>query len=143
MTYRNTKHAETKMSPAELVFGRNVRAFLPFHNAENAHTINEQAESWRKMMEKRESALEKISSREKERWSKQTKELQQLEEGNNVAIQNGSGNEPKRWDKKGVVITYRGNDQYLIKVDGSGRLTSRNRKHLKKLSEKLIINGSS
>ena len=33
------------------------------------------------MMEQRESALEKISSREDEKWSRQTKKLQQLEGG--------------------------------------------------------------
>ena len=83
MTYRNMKHAETKISLVEAVFGREIRAFLPFHRPENASTIAEQAEYWRQMIEQRESALEKISSREDEKWSRQTKKLQQLEGGDN------------------------------------------------------------
>ena len=139
LTYRNTRHAETGISPAEAVFGRQTRGFLPFHRTKNAGEIMKQAEYWKEKMEKRELALEKISEREEERWSRQTKPLHQLESGDNVAVQNGCGNEPKRWDKRGTIINYKGNDQYLVKVDGSGRLTSRNRKHLKRLSDRIII----
>ena len=48
-----------------------------------------------------------------------------------VSIQNLAGNHPLKWDRTGLVIEVMGNDQYQIKVDGTGRITLRNRKHLK------------
>ena len=37
-----------------------------------------------------------------------------------------------KWDRQGRVVATKDNDQYLIKVDGSGRLTLRNRRFLRK-----------
>ena len=48
-------------------------------------------------------------------------------------IQNQTGRFPIRWDKTGVVVQVGENDQYIVKVDGSGRLTLRNRKYLRKV----------
>ena len=48
-----------------------------------------------------------------------------------VSIQNQKGNKPTRWDCTGTVVEVRPNDQYMVKVDGSGRLTMRNRKFLR------------
>ena len=53
--------------------------------------------------------------------------------GDRVSIQNQYGSNPKRWDRTGVVMEVRDFDQYVVKVDGAGRLTVRNRKFLKKL----------
>jgi hypothetical protein len=39
---------------------------------------------------------------------------------------------PLKWDKTGVIIEVRQFDQYAVKVDGSGRVTLRNRKFLRK-----------
>ena len=46
-------------------------------------------------------------------------------------MQNQTGNHPNRWDKRGVVLKVEGNDQYQVLIDGSRRLTRRNRKFLK------------
>ena len=50
-----------------------------------------------------------------------------------VQIQNQRGNDPKRWNKSGKIIEKLDFDQYLVKVDGGGRLTRRNRRFLKKI----------
>ena len=50
-----------------------------------------------------------------------------------VMIQNQVGNYPKRWDKAGMVVEVKGYDQYMVKVDGTGRLTRRNRKYLRRV----------
>ena len=42
-----------------------------------------------------------------------------------------AGNNPTKWDRSGIVVESLGNDQYKIKVDGSGRLTLRNRRFLR------------
>ena len=48
-----------------------------------------------------------------------------------VFIQNQTGHKPRRWDKTGEVMECKDFDQYVVKVDGSGRLTLRNRKFLR------------
>ena len=50
-----------------------------------------------------------------------------------VQIQNQKGTDPKRWNKSGKVIERLVYDQYLVKVDGGGRLTRRNRRFLRKI----------
>jgi len=67
-----------------------------------------------------------------ERWSEDTKRLPPLAVGNHVRIQNQTGPYPTKWDKTGVVIEVHQFDQYVVRVDGSGRMTTRNRKFLKK-----------
>ena len=51
--------------------------------------------------------------------------------GHEVSIQNLVGNHPTKWNRTGLVTEVLGNDQYNVRVDGSGRITLRNRKHLK------------
>ena len=47
-------------------------------------------------------------------------------------VQNLLGNNPLRWDKRGVIIEVLPNRQYRVKMDGSKRVSLRNRKHLRK-----------
>ena len=47
-------------------------------------------------------------------------------------IQNQTGPHPTKWDKTGLVIEVRQFDQYVMCVDGSSRVTLRNRKFLRK-----------
>ena len=68
-----------------------------------------------------------------ERWSKNTKSLKHIPVGSLVLIQNQTGNNPKRWDKTGVVVENKDHSQLLIKVDGSRRLTLRNRQFVRPL----------
>jgi hypothetical protein len=42
------------------------------------------------------------------------------------------GPHPTKWDKTGIIIEVRQFDQYVVRVDGSGRVTLRNRKFLRK-----------
>ena len=50
-----------------------------------------------------------------------------------VQIQNQRGVNPKRWCKSGKIVEKLEFNQYLVKVDGGGRLTRRNRRFLKKI----------
>ena len=59
------------------------------------------------------------------------KTLPKLAVGEHVMMQNQDGNNPRRWDHTGRVVEVRGNDQYVIKTDGSNRLSLRNRKFLR------------
>ena len=52
--------------------------------------------------------------------------------GDCVRVQNQTGPHPLKWDKTGIIIEVRQFDQYVVKVDGSGRVTLRNKKFLRK-----------
>ena len=66
-----------------------------------------------------------------ERLTEHTQRLPPLCVGDFVRIQNQTGRHPLKWDRTGRVIEVRQYDQYAIRVDGSGRITMRNRKFLR------------
>ena len=72
--------------------------------------------------------------REREKWDEKTRNLKPLEIGDNVYIQNLAGNNPLRWERTGVVVEAKPFHQYTVKVDGTGRVTLRNRRHLRKFT---------
>ena len=85
-------------------------------------------------MEDREKGLKMRYTRGLERWSEHTKELPKLKVGDVVLIQNqrGTPKEAKRWDRSGVVLEVEKFDKYMVRVDGTGRITTRNRRYLRK-----------
>ena len=76
--------------------------------------------------------------RNAERLTEHTVRLQPLKVGDRVFIQNQTGNHPLQWDRTGLVIEVKQFDQYAVKVDGSGRVTLRNRKLLRKF-DKIVV----
>ena len=128
MNHRNTPDAEWKLSPAQLLFGRPVRDFLPIK-------LNQYSpqECWITDRDSRELAMKHRVHLGMERWSTQTKGLSALKVGQHVTIQNqrGAGKIAKRWDRTGVVIEDLGYNKYRVRIDGSGRVTDRNRQFLR------------
>ena len=53
--------------------------------------------------------------------------------GDTVIVQEQKGSEPLRWKKSGIVVEKKEYDQYVIRMDGSGRTTLRNRKFLRRI----------
>ena len=127
LQYRNTPDTDTKLSPAMCLFGRQIRDFIPVLPGKY-----EPHESWRKALDAREEALRHRHMKAHERLSEHTKRLPVLRIGDNVRVQNQTGNFPLKWDKTGIIIEVRQFDQYLVKIDGSGRITLWNRKCLRK-----------
>lgn len=127
LQYRNTPDRDTKLSPAMCVFGRPIRDFIPI--PPGRYQPNN---TWRETLMAREEALRNRHMKEAERLSEHTKRLLPLSIGNHVRIQNQVGPHPLIWDKTGIVIEVRQFDQYVIRVDGSGRVTLRNRKFLRR-----------
>ena len=68
-----------------------------------------------------------------ERLNEHTKKLAPLMVRDCVVVQNQVGNFPGKWDKTGMVVEKRNFDRYLVKLDGSGRCSLRNRKFLRKI----------
>ena len=128
MAHRNTPVNDINFSPAQLLFGRPIRDFLPIRPGSF-----KPSDVWVDCAEKRELALRHRLSLGTERWSKSTKELPALVPGQQVYIQNqrGMGKIAKRWDRTGVVLENKGYDKYSVKVDGSGRVTNRNRRFIR------------
>ena len=71
------------------------------------------------------------------KWRQRTRDLEMLEVGTPVSIQNQSGNNPTKWDKTGVILENKPHSQVLIRVDGSRRVTTRNRRFIRQLDPRL------
>ena len=69
-----------------------------------------------------------------ENLARHTRCLPSLRVGDSVRIQNQIGLHPRKWDKTGSVIEVRQHNQYVVRVDGSGRVTLRNRKFFRKFT---------
>jgi hypothetical protein len=65
-------------------------------------------------------------------------DLEDLEIGTPVAIQNETGNNPNKWEKTGIVLENKPHTQVLIKVDGSRRVIMRNRRFVRRLDPTLM-----
>ena len=63
-----------------------------------------------------------------EYWSEHTKYLPALVVGDYVRIQNQTGPQPNKSDMMGRAVGVRQFDQYMVRVNGSGRMTLRNKK---------------
>ena len=127
LQYRNTPDPETKMSPAQMLFGHPIRDFIPILPKKyKPHR------TWRESLAAREEALRNRHMKAAERWTEHTQRLPPLKVGDLVRIQNQVGNFPRRWDKTGRIVEVKQHDQYVVGVDGSGRVTLRNRKFLRK-----------
>ena len=127
LQYRNTPDKDTKLSPSQCLFGRPTRDFIPILPGKYCPNA-----IWRESLRAREAALKNRHARAAERWSEHTKRLPPLVVGDKVYIQNQSGTHPNKWDKTGMVVEVRQHDQYVVRIDGSGRVTNRNRKFLRK-----------
>lgn len=127
LQYRNTPDRDTKLSPAMCIFGRAIRDFIPILPGRyKPH------ETWSDTLTLREEALRNRHMKTAERLAEHTKRLPPLSVGDQVRIQNQTGPFPRKWDKTGTVIEVHQYDQYVVRMDGSGRVTLRNRKFLRK-----------
>ena len=129
LQYRNTPDRDTKLSPAMCVFGRAIRDFIPIMPGHY-----QPHDTWSDTLALREEALRNRHMKAAERLAEHTKRLPPLSVGDLVRIQNQTGPSPLKWDtsRTGTVIEVRQYDQYVVRVDGSGRVTLRNRKFLRK-----------
>ena len=127
LQYRNTPDPTTKLSPAMCIFGRPIKDLIPILPGKY-----QPHQTWTESLLLREAALRHRHMSQQEKWSAHTRALTPLRVGDRVRLQNQTGPHPNKWDRTGVVIEVRQFHQYLIRVDGSGRQTLRNRQFLRK-----------
>ena len=123
LNHRNTPDAMSKVSPAQIVFGREIRDVLPRKSYNPVRP-------WSEMADARESSFLKRHYSYSEQQRPQRK-LSELAPGDTVYIHDQHGPTPRKWNKSGTVIESLPYNSYLIKVDGSNRLTKRNRQFLR------------
>ena len=121
LQYHNTPSRDSAgESPARIIFGRELRDGLP--------TPRFVRPEWRKLRDLRERGHSQLHANVVDKRC-----LDPLDEGDTVLVQNQWGPAPKRWERTGVVVEKLGNRQYSVRMHGSGRITLRNRRFLKKL----------
>lgn len=128
---RNTPDRDCNLSPAEIIFGRPLRDSLSFVNRLEKFTNPHIRPLWRDAWTAKEEALRTRISRTTENLKAHSRPLRPLATGDRVFVQNQRRPNPNKWDRAGLVVESAGNDQYRVKIDGSGRLTLRNRRFLR------------
>ena len=133
LVQRNTPDPGCKLSPAQILFGRPLRDSLPTLSKSLMVFNNSQiSDQWRNAWLMKEEALKTRYVKTLESLQEHTRNLPPLTIGDSVMIQNQSGRFPTRWDRSGRVVEVKEHDQYVVKVSGTGRLTLRNRRFLRK-----------
>ena len=128
---RNTPDPDCDLSPAQIIFGRPIRDSLAFVNRLEKFSNPHIRPMWREAWASKEDALRTRFTKSSEILNKNATPLPPLEEGDKCFIQNQSGKNPNKWYRTGTVVEACEHDQYLVRVDGSGRITKRNRRFLR------------
>ena len=129
---RNTPDPDCNISPAQVVFGRPIRDDFSFTSRCIKYNNPSIRPTWREAWSQKEDAMRTRMPRSTEALDMHARSLAPLSLGDKVFLQNQRGSHPKKWDKSGTVVEVGNYDQYWVKVDGSGRLTLRNRRFLRK-----------
>jgi hypothetical protein len=132
LQYRNTPMQDSRRSPAQMVFGRQMRDFIP-----SLTYKYEPAKDWAVSQEHRERTLANKREMDHQRWRYRTKDIDEVEVRTAVAIQNQTGQNPTKWDKTGLIIEKKPNSKVMIRVDGSRRVTLRNRRFVRPMETTL------
>ena len=129
LQHRNCPDPTTGLSPSQIIFGR----VLKDHLSVTPGSYNIRPE-WRLEAELREKALSRRHLLKEEQLLRGSKQLPPLQPGDVVIVQDQAATkQPGKWTKTGRVTESEGFNSYLVKMDGSHRVTKRNRQFLKKI----------
>ena len=127
LQYRNTPLRGIDQSPAELALGRPLRDTVPLPRSRYRISPH-----WHQQLKNREKVMSERNAETKKKYDRHTRNLPQLQVGDRVRCQNVRS---KKWDRTGTVLEVHDHRQYIVKMDGSGRMSLRNRRHLTKIVE--------
>ena len=128
---RNTPDSDCDVSPAEILFGRPLRDSFAFTNRLEKFKNPAIRKTWRDAWETKERALRVRFTKATERLNEHVRVLPPLKVGDRCLVQNQNGNNPKKWDRSGVITEVLPFHQYNVIIDGSRRVTRRNRRFLR------------
>ena len=131
LAHRNCPDSETGLSPAQILFGRQLRDHLPA-----LVSRYEPRKEWRLEADLREKAMAKRHGKMEELLKHGAKSLPPLSCGDCVAVQDQKTNngKPGRWTKSGEVVEVLPHDSYMVRIHGSRAPTQRNRRFLRKIT---------
>lgn len=122
LQYLNTPLREGNKSPAQLATGRQLRDGIPMYRQH--YKVNKH---WQQALRERERAVARQHHSVTEQQGT-PRTLTALSPGSLVWVQNQV---TRVWDRRGVVTETLPNRQYTVKLEGSGRVSLRNRRHLR------------
>ena len=122
MMFRNTPREPLNMSPAQLIFGQDIRDSLPVSRASLKP-------DHRFAVETRRQSVRESKRKEKRKGRKGKREMDLLQQGQKVFVQHPG---TKRWTSTATIVNFGANDrEYIIKDDDTDRVLRRNRKFLR------------
>ena len=124
LQYRNTPIQGIGLSPAQMLLHRNLKDDIP-----SQKTLYKPHPKWVEAAEQREQLLYIRNNKITDQYNQHSKTLPPLHIGDSVTIQNPVN---RRWDTSGKVVEILPDRQYRIQVNGSRRITLRNRRFLRK-----------
>ena len=134
LMYRNsTIYPDTGKMIAQSLLGRNLRDALPA--VRGFYAVKQEFLMDRK---ERELVAAKSAMKMSESYDKGSRVLPKLSDGDFVRVQNQTTTRTTKWDRSGRVTKVLGNRQYKILMDGSRRVTMRNRRHLRRIPGKQV-----
>ena len=131
LQFRNTPDPDSGLSPAQVLFGRQLRDILPFKPRAQVFDNDLIRPLWRDIWCQRENALRTRFGKQIDALAARSRPLPSLAVGDVCRVQNQTGRHPNKWDRTGEIVQANDYDQYIVKMHGSGRLTLRNRKFLR------------
>ena len=125
LQYCNTPLHGEKVSPALLATGRCLRDSVPI-----ARQYYQVTRHWKKSLRSREVKMAEKNKKVVEKSKGNSRTLKPLKVGQQVRVQDPVS---KLWNRSGLVIEVNGQGyrQYRVRLDGSGRVSLRNRRHLR------------
>ena len=129
LRFRNTPDPDCRISPAEIVFGRPLRDNLLFTDYLSRAQYSKR---WQEVWKAKEEALRARFIRTSENLNKHARPLLPLVLGDKCFVQNQTGQHANKWYHTGTVTEVLPHEKYGVMIDGSGRVTYRNRRFLKR-----------
>lgn len=118
MQYLNTPLRGIGRFPAQLATGRQLRDSVPM--AKQYYGVDAH---WKATLRHREAQMAESAEKVQEEYYQGIRQLSTLRPGDRVRMQNPA---TKVWDRVGMVVEANAFRQYVVRLDGSGRLSLRN-----------------
>ena len=114
---RNTPDSDCQVSPAEIIYGRQLRDSFSFLNKLDKFSNPNVRPMWRKAWKLKEDALRVRFAKTSEQLNHHARDLKDLCVGDRCMVQNQYGKYPLKWDNSGTVTEVLPFNQYTILID--------------------------